>query len=182
MYMYISIAQICFNNLIMISVSLVSFEIRCIYLWLKTSVLKASDGHQIVPTYHRHSKARLVIKTAVIGNSCFKLSLDNLNLRADFSSDLIRLWLSLPHDVADKELILEETSAQPPSCSSVPVLWVLFLTHGFLVGIFLSLMAHLGVKLKLGHMISKSTSLGTCKLQCVKICYPWLQFTVLLAR
>ena len=35
-------------------------------------------------------------------------------------------------------------------------------------------MAHLGVKLKLGHMISKSTSLGTCKLQCIKICYPCL--------
>ena len=105
-----------------------------------------------------------------MGNSCFQLSLDNFNLGADFGSDLIRLWLFLPHDVADKELILEETSAQPPSCSSVLVLLVLFLTHGFFAGIFLSPMAHLGVKLKLGHMISKSTSLGTCKLQCVTIC------------
>lgn len=102
---------------------------------------------------------------AVIGNSCFKLSLDSFNWGADFSSDLIRLWLFLPHDVADKGLILGETSALPPSSSSMLVLLVLFLTHGFFAGIFLSPMAHLGVKLKLGHMISKSTSLGTCKLQ-----------------
>lgn len=84
----------------------------------------------------------------MIGNSCFKLSLDIFNLRADFISDLIRLWLFWPPDVADKELVLEETSALPPSCSGVLVLLVLFLTHGFFTGIFLSPMAHLGVKLK----------------------------------
>lgn len=114
-------------------------------------------------------KARLVIKTAVIGNPCFKLSLDIFNLRADFISYLIRLWLFWPHDVADKELRPEET-VLPPSCSGVLVLLVLFLTHGFFAGIFLSPTAHLGVKLKLGHMISKSTTLGTCKLPGVTIC------------
>lgn len=70
----------------MIPVSLVSFVIQPLLLWLKTSVLEASAGHQIVPTIDMRPEL-CQPKAALIGNSCFRLSLDNFNLRADFSSD-----------------------------------------------------------------------------------------------
>lgn len=117
-------------------------------------------------------KARLVIKMAVIGSSCLKLSLDFFNLRTDFISDLIRFWLFLPYNVGDKELIPDETSALPPSCSGMlelllffaGAILVLFLTRDFFTGIIVGPMVHLGGKLKLGHVIGKSRSFCTWNL------------------
>lgn len=60
------------------------------------------------------------------------MSLGIFNLRADFISDLIRLWFFRLHDVADEELVLEETSVLPPSCSGMLVLFRIIFNTWFL--------------------------------------------------
>ena len=116
-------------------------------------------------------KARLVIKMAVVGNLCFKLSLVIFNLEVTSS----QIWLD--YGCFGIMMWLTKSSYCGRNICSVSILFrracvisIIFNTW-FLCRNLLSPMAHLGIKLKLDHMISKSTSLGTCKLQCVTNCW-----------